>query len=288
MADKKTLKEDIAINKDFDLLTRSYQEHAVGQINFARFSVLYSREFSKELAEIFENVRYSYKSLDVQKGIKKVIKKNKRDVWILISSNNKLYGGIVMDSFNLFRERIKTANLAKTDLIIIGKQGKIFMDELNLKIPYEYFELPDTNVTVDYLKKISEKLIFYENVYVFYGKFNNLVSQTAVQAAISGEMSLDDQKTPSTNHKIKFLFEPSIEEILSFFENQILQLLLNQTVQEAQLARFASRINAMEAAQINIKKQLSMLTREEKRFKIIDMNKKQSELLAGRRLWNRK
>jgi ATP synthase F1 gamma subunit len=288
MADKKTLKEDIAINKDFDLLTRSYQEHAVGQINFARFSVLYSREFSKDLAEIFENVRYSYKSLDVQKGIKKVIKKNKRDVWILISSNNKLYGGIVMDSFNLFRERIKTANLAKIDLIIIGKQGKIFMDDLNLKIPYEYFELPDTNVTVDYLKKISEKLIFYENVYVFYGKFNNLVSQTAVQVAISGEMSIDDPKTPTTHHRTKFLFEPSIEEILSFFENQILQLLLNQTVQEAQLARFASRINAMEAAQINIKKQLSMLTREEKRYKIIDMNKKQSELLAGRRLWNRK
>jgi ATP synthase F1 gamma subunit len=288
MADKKTLKEDIAINKDFDLLTRSYQEHAVGQINFARFSVLYSREFSKDLAEIFENVRYSYKSLDVQKGIKKVIKKNKRDVWILISSNNKLYGGIVMDSFNLFKERLKSANLAKIDLIIIGKQGKIFMDDLNLKIPYEYFELPDTNVTVDYLKKISEKLIYYENVYVFYGKFNNLVSQTAVQVAISGEMSIDDPKAQATHRKIKFLFEPSIEEILSFFENQILQLLLNQTVQEAQLARFASRINAMEAAQINIKKQLSMLTRDEKRYKIIDMNKKQSELLAGRRLWNRK
>jgi ATP synthase F1 gamma subunit len=288
MADKKTLKEDIAINKDFDLLTRSYQEHAVGQINFARFSVLYSREFSKDLAEIFENVRYSYKSLDVEKGIKKVIKKNKKDVWILISSNNKLYGGIVMDSFNLFKERLKSANLAKIDLIIIGKQGKIFMDDLNLKIPYEYFELPDTNVTVDYLKKISEKLIYYENVYVFYGKFNNLVSQTAVQVAISGEMSIDDPKAQATHRKIKFLFEPSIEEILSFFENQILQLLLNQTVQEAQLARFASRINAMEAAQINIKKQLSMLTRDEKRYKIIDMNKKQSELLAGRRLWNRK
>jgi F-type H+-transporting ATPase subunit gamma len=288
MATQFSLKDDIAINKDFELLTRSYQQHAVGQINFARYSVLYAREFSKDLAEIFANVRYSYKSLDLQKGIDKIIKKNGKDIWILLSANNKLYGDIVIKSFRLFQERLKTADLKKVDLVIIGRQGKKMMHEAGIKVPYEYLELPDTNVAVEYLKKICAKLIYYENVYVFYGRFNNLVSQTPVQVALSGEMPLDDPTDKISKNRRKFLFEPSMEEILSFFENQILSLLLNQTVQEAQLARYASRITAMESAQNNIQTQLGTLTRAESRIKAMEINKKQSELLAGRRLWGRK
>lgn len=287
MAEQKKLKEDIAINKNFDMLTRSYQQHALGQINFARYSVLYSRGFSQDLGEVFADVKTSYKRRLLRKSIKNIVKKNGKDMWILISANNRLYGDIIIKTAKLFLTQLKDTDPSKVDLAIIGKQGKKLIDSENLNRPYEYYEISDTNVTVDFLKKLSDKLLYYENVYVFYGKFENLVLQTPVRVALVGDIPEPDPKDKKTLKKQSFLFEPSLEEILSFFENQILSLLFNQKVQEAQLARFASRINAMEAAQSNIQRQLKALNRKDKRFRMMSINKKQTELLAGKRLWNR-
>ncbi|HVF69458.1 MAG TPA: F0F1 ATP synthase subunit gamma [Xanthomonadales bacterium] len=287
MAEDKKLQEEIAINKDFGLLTRSYQEHAIGQINFARYYVLYSRDFSKDLEEIFSSVRTSYFRKSNKKTIKNMIKKNGRDIWILVAANNKLYGDIILKTVRLFITKLKDTDPAKVDLVIIGRQGKNMVDQENLNRPYDFFDVPDTSTTGDFLKKLSNKLASYENVIVFFGKYNNLISQTPAQIVLSGDVLMDEAHDSKLQIQQNFLFEPGIEEILSYFENQILSLLLNQTVQEAQLARFASRVNAMEIAQDNIQKQLDKLKRQEKRIKIMETNKKQTELLAGRWLWNR-
>lgn len=288
MALDKKLKEEIATNQDFGLLTRSYQEHAIGQINFARYSVLYSRDFSKDLEVIFSNVRTSYFTRVSTKELKNVIKKNGKDIWILVAANNKLYGEIILKTTRLFVAKIKDIDAKKVDIAIIGRQGKNIFDQANTNWPYDFYDIPDTNVTPDLLKKLSEKLINYENIYVFFGKYDNLVSQTPVQVALSGDILKDTPSDKESYSKQSFLYEPKIEEILSYFENQILSLLLNQTVQEAQLARYASRISAMESAQANIRKQLGILTRQQRATKMMEMNKSQIQLLAGRSLWKRK
>lgn len=297
MAEQKQLKEDIETSKTFNLLTRSYQEHAVGQINFARFSVLNSREFAEDLEEIFSNIKTSYKTRLLRKEVKSLVKKNGKDVWVLISANNKLYGDLVRRVCKLFAERVQKVSPDKVDLIIIGRQGKIIFEGFKLDRDYQYFELPDMNVSVEYLREICKNFILYENVNVFYGKFNNVISQSAVESSLSGNLESDNQddtvdKKDIENiekmKKMNYFFEPSLEEILVFFENQILSLLLNQTVQEGQLARFASRINAMEIAQKNIHKQLEKLVKKQKMFKVMEMNKQQLELIAGRSLWIKK
>ncbi len=297
MAQQKQLQEDIAINKDFKLLTRSYQEHAIEQINFARYSVLGSREFSGDLSDIFANVKSSYKNLLQRRNIKSIVKKNGRDAWVLITANNKLYGDLILKICQLFAENVKKSNPNKVDLIIIGRQGRNFFEELKTQRPYTYFEVPDFNVSADYMKEICQNFILYENIIVYYGRFNNIVSQAPIIVSLSGEITEGKDQENANVSKIipdagqkkeNFIFEPSLEEILIFFEKQVLSLLLNQAIQEAQLARYASRINAMEIAQTNIKKQLYRLKREEKMFKNMSMNKKQQELLAGRALWAKK
>jgi ATP synthase F1 gamma subunit len=304
MAEDKKIKERIETNEGFDLLTRSYQEHAVGQINFARFSVLYSRGYANDLAEIFSNVKTSYVKGLTLKENKGPVKKNGKDLWILLTANNKLYGDIITKTCQFFLSHLRSTRKENTDIAIIGRQGKNFIDESRIDWPYRYVEIPDTNVKVDYLKDLLTELIKYENIYVFYARYDNLISQTPVQAILSGEINIENTSEKSSSpadkkgwsdfiatdntKKQKYLFEPGINEIMSFFENQILSLLLNQTVQEGQLARFASRINAMETAQSNIHKQLENLKMEEKLFKMKSINKKQLELMAGRKLWNKK
>src|SRR5687767_9900400 len=99
-ADRK-LKEEIGINSQLKMLTQAYQEHAIVQINLARYSVVSSREFMAELSEIFSNVKISYqmylKSLEGhgKKAYLDKLQKNGREVLILLSSNGKFYGDLV-------------------------------------------------------------------------------------------------------------------------------------------------------------------------------------------------
>ena len=288
MAESKKIQESISINNGFDLLTRSYQEHAIGQINLARYSVLYSRGFAEDLSEIFSNVKKSYFKSLAADNLKSSVK-NGKELWILITANNKLYGDIIIRTCQFFMRHLKLAKQSKVDLVVIGNQGKRYLDESKINWPYQFIDVPDSNSNSEFLKELIMKLGLYENIYVFYGKYNNLVSQMPVQAALSGDLNIESETNNNTqNNKQKYLFEPDIKEVVKFFENQILTLLLNQTVQEAQLARFASRINAMESAQTNIHKQLEILKKQEKMLKIKNMNKKQTELLSGRKLWNKK
>src|SRR5438477_10553 len=106
--------EEIGLNTQLKMLTQAYQEHAIVQINLARFSVLSSRESMDEISEIFFNVKNSYelylKSLNgkEKKDHKDRIRKNGKEVLILLSSNGKFYGDLVTKVCRLFAEQVKT------------------------------------------------------------------------------------------------------------------------------------------------------------------------------------
>lgn len=281
--------EEIGVNEQLKMLTQAYQEHAIVQINLARFSVLSSREFMEELSEIFFNVKNSYelylKSLGgKQKQYHKDrIEKNGREVLILLSSNGKFYGDLVNKVCRMFAEQAKTMDV---DIIIVGNEGKKFYLGTGITKPYTYLDLPDTTVTLDMLKPLIQAIIGYKKATVFYGKFANIIDQSAVETSLSGDLPPSDKKLDQA--KEDFLFEPDLEKVMEFFESQILSMLLNQTVSEGRLARFASRIKAMEFAQNNIEKKLHLLTSRERKLRSMGMNKKQLQLFAGRALWNKK
>ncbi len=60
----------------------------------------------------------------------------------------------------------------------------------------------------------------------------------------------------SKKEQKEFLFEPSIEKILGFFETEIFASLFDQTIRESQLAKLASRILAMDTASDNINREI--------------------------------
>lgn len=295
MEQKQQLKEELITTKSMKMLTTAYQEHALEQINLARYSVLASRDFAEELTAIFSNVRTSYQNLiermvDRDKKQLEALRKrmkNGKDALVLISANNKLYGDLIPKICRLFVEQAKSSN---SDLIVIGRDGKHFVDQAAIGRPYKYFEFPDTNITQESLKPLTSYLIPYANVLLFCGKFNNVISQDAIVASITGDQPLpsENKSKSETQHERMFLFEPSIEYVMDFFENQIFSLILSQTISEAQLARFGSRIKAMETAQNNMQKQLEILIKRQQRLRTMEINKKQLELFAGRRLWGRK
>lgn len=287
MQASRKLKEEIGINSQLKLLTQAYQEHAIVQINLARFSVVSSREFMEELSEIFFNVKTSYQLyLEALKERDKKhydvrLEKNGREVIMLLSSNGKFYGDLVTKVSKMFLQEAKTKDV---DLVIVGREGKSFYDDSEIKKPYEYFEIPDTNVTLEALKPLIDTILPYKKVTIFYGKFNNIITQDPVKTSLTGDI----QEEKSNQPKEYYLFEPSVEKIMEFFESQIFAMLFSQTVNEGKLARFASRIKAMEFAQTNLQRQLDWLMGRQRRLHSLEINKKQLQLFAGRSLWNKK
>jgi F0F1-type ATP synthase gamma subunit len=65
----------------------------------------------------------------------------------------------------------------------------------------------------------------------------------------------------------RFIFEPTLEKIFHFFETQIMANLFSQTLLENQLARHASRVNAMEEALGHIEEESKKLHQMQTRLK---------------------
>src|SRR5258708_4594826 len=96
-------------------------------------------------------------------------------------------------------------------------------------------------------------LVEYEEIHIYYGKFKSIVSQTPDVIIISSETDISEIKKTKT---VKYLFEPSLEKILMFFEIEMFSSVFEQMVKESQLAKFASRMFAMDAASQRIKRNL--------------------------------
>ena len=293
MITKKILEEEIENLMGLSDMVRAYEEIAAGRIKQSRDSVLLNRTYMAEINEIFEEVIFSYKKqIEALMKAKKIknpqefsfINKNRRTLFVLISANTGLYGSIVKRTFDLFVQNSKNKG---ADLAIIGKLGVSMWKEAKINEKYYYFDFPDQSVNEEVLKKILNFLLSYEKVIVFYGRFQNLVKQDATFSDISGNSHPENAGNTPTKERVRFFFEPSLEKILEFFEEQIFASIFEQTIRESQLAKIASRLTTLDSASENIYKELTSVTSQKNRNVHQLQNKKQLQTFSSRNLWSR-
>lgn len=278
----------VAIQSEIELvdaikqLTQVYQEIAVIRMQKSRNSVLVTREFLEKLLEIFFEVKRSYNhEIELLMKEKPQITKRKKELCVLISANAKLYGDIITKVYKKFVSYIKDHD---PDIMIIGRLGRDLYEDQNVGKPYTYFEIPDAEVHMEDLKALISHLMDYSSINVFYGRFETIGVQKADVANITGDIPLDQDK-PSKERERVYMFEPDLKTIFEYFEKQTAGSLMKQTVHESQLARYASRIMAMEEAYENISDRSSKLYSERTKVKKRIQNRKQLETLSGLVLW---
>ncbi len=290
MRTKKTISEELESLGSFRDLVQTYEEIAATHMRKVRSTVLGNRDFLDGIKLIFQKVRSSYKEEVTQILLKRnknhpeaqhFFRHNGKTVYVLISANAGLYGSIIQETFNLFITEVKKK---PADVTIIGKLGLQTFKDLNLKIPYTYFDFPDNNIDPIQLKDIARHLTNYEEVIAFYPQFTNIITQYPTRGSITGEL-LDDKNT--TVKPEKFIFEPSLERVLAFFETQIITALFEQTLSESQLAKFASRMINLDKASDNIKELIGKGTFESQKISHYIENRKQRSLLSSMSLWHR-
>ena len=290
MPQRKIILEDLEALNSLKDLAQSYEEIAAIRMQQIKDSVLKTRDSLAELSDVFVDLKASYnreikelmaKRIVGDKSLTPSLQKTGKALLVYLSSNGKLYGSVTHKTFELFREGVKKPEFTNSDIAIIGSAGKEMYDNSHLANKYEYFELPDTDVKVEHIKKLMKKFLQYEKVYIYYGKFGNVVKQSPISTSISGEDIFEAEVPETVPREDRFIFEPTLEKIFHFFETQIMANLFSQTLLENQLARHASRVNAMEEALIHISEEEKNLNKMKNRLKHQVLNKKQLETMSG-------
>jgi ATP synthase F1 gamma subunit len=294
MAQKQVILEELEALNSLKNLAESYEEIAVIRMQKIKESVLKTRSFLTRISDVYVDLKSSYnkeikelleKRKKGDKHLLPLLQKNGKELLVYLSSNGKLYGAVTMKTYKLFIQELRKTASPKTDLLVIGNAGREMLANANLGKQFDFFDIPDTKVDIKHIKELMKKFLQYEKVSVFYGKFGNVVTQSAIATSITGEDIFETETVTQVPREDRFIFEPTLEKILHFFETQLMSNLFSQTLLENQLARHASRVNAMEEALIHIEEESKTLHRQTTRIKHLMQNKKQLETIGGLALW---
>lgn len=270
--------------RTLEQLTRVYSEVAARRMREVREGVLESRDFLQGVREIFDEVNTSYRKeilrLARGRGGEKLtfLSHNGKTAAVFLAANTGLYGDIIKRIFESYLADARTSN---AEMTIIGRLGRSMYLASGIERPYTYFDLPDWQTTAGDLRAIIDHLVQYEEIHLYHGKFDSIVKQTPNKYVIASGSEGGGAETG-----VKYLFEPSLEEIMVVFEKQIFAAMLDQVVRESQLAKFASRMLSMDQAGERIKKRLAGLEVEKLREMRASENRKQQEQVVG--IWTRR
>lgn len=285
----KYIQKEIPILTSLETIAHAYEESSIFKIQQIRNGVLGTRDYLIGLSQVYFDIKYS----EAQRRKEAVVKageqqassptKIQKTLIVLLSAGAKLYGDIIQDVFDEFIKAVKQD--AQADVMVVGRLGEeMFKDAVGAR-QHLFFEVPDVNLQARDLEPIIYHIVRYERVMVFHGKFYNLMTQKPSILNISGETILGEDARSSAQ-KVRFLFEPSLDKLVTFFETQIFATLFNQTVHESELARYASRVTAMEESLQFIKRRKKELFDRRGRLRRVEQQKRQLERISGMRLWN--
>lgn len=290
MINKQTVQQELDQLQGLIMLVETYETIAGTSVRRIRNSVLANRTFHMGLNRMFREITTAYKK-EVEYMMKKnkiktqgsdvsLIRRTKQTVFMVLSANTGLYGDVINRTFAAFMAEIKRT---QGDAVIVGRMGKIFFENMMPGSPFTYFDFPDNSIAIENLKQISEFLAQYEKVIAFYGVFKNLLTQE-VRASIVSGAELSTEKTEGQTVQ-PYFFEPSLEEITLFFENEIFASLLEQVFQESRLAKLAARMVLLDRAIIAIEGEIKHTILKKQQVHHRTANRQLLNSLSGVMLW---
>jgi len=275
---------------DLKILVETYKLIASSTMQKIRNSVLQNRAFYIGLDRISQEVEHAH-----QKELARLRRSQKRRndrmapnatssgkkrLSIFLSANTGLYGDIIAKTFGFFVEELKKN---PADIVVVGRIGKSLMEEFLPERKFVYFDFPDDRIDMPALKKIIDFTAQYDHAYAFYGRFRSFLTQEPVVSSVLGEEVVS---VTGTGEGTRYLFEPSLEVVVAFFEKEIFALLLEQVFNESRLAKLASRMMLLDRSSQHIEKSERRAHMLRQHIHHEFLNKKQLNAIAGVSLWD--
>ena len=241
MATINQMKITLYHDESLKLVARTLSEVSASRLQQIRGTIERNRGFYTEIAGLYHIVKTE--ALE-----RNILSKNKKAgaVSILISSNHRFSGAVENKLFLLY---VSHTPEFTTKRIVIGKTGQKFLKDSHYWADFDNMETVSDMPNKEELQKLSEEVRKFERIFVYYPKFKTILSQQPNFTDLTG--SIEPSPRGEYQKSFYYIFEPEIEKMYAFFDQQIVALLLEQTFLEAELARTAARLISMEQAQRN-------------------------------------
>ena len=291
MINKQTVQRELDQLQHLIVLVETYETIAGTSVRRIRNFVLANRAFHVGLNRMFREITSAYR-----KEVEHIMKKNKITtqhdgvsfvrrtkplVFIFFSANTGLYGDIINRTFTAFLTEVRRT---QSDIVIVGRMGRIFFEDMMPGSPFTYFDFPDNAIAIENLKQISIFLARYKKVVAFYGMFKNLVTQQVKASIISDTELPTEHRQNEMIHP--YFFEPSLEAVMLFFENEIFISILEQVFQESRFAKLAARMVLLDRAMITIEGEIRHTILKKQHVHHRAINRQLVNSLSGIALWN--
>jgi F0F1-type ATP synthase gamma subunit len=162
-------------------------------------------------------------------------------------------------TFDKFLDDYKDGDMEAT---IIGKVGQNLFTSYMPGAPFTYFDSIDFGSNPANFAEVIKHLVQYEEITVYYGKYQSVVKQIPSKTVVSSGTVISEE---DTENSVSYIFEPGLEEILMFFETEVFTSSFDHSIRESQLAKYSSRIFAMDKASQTISRALKKTKEDELR-----------------------
>jgi F-type H+-transporting ATPase subunit gamma len=283
MASERLIKSRIKSAKNISQITNAMQMVAASKMKRAQNAAISGRPYTEKIAQM---TAAFVAKIDPGKHPLLNINSNGMRLFVLISTNKGLLGGL---NTNLFRQLTKWYGadvLDNTVFATVGKKGEHFLVRTKKQLSVDFSDtLPFTNVIPALTKYITDGYLKQEfnEVTLIYNNFISALVQEPMQKKILpisqfSQSKENNEDVKNDKNSFEFIIEPGIDEILdqlliSYLENQV-----RDAVYEAEASEHSARMMAMKNATENALELIDLLTleynkaRQEKiTFEIADM-----------------
>ena len=258
-------------------LTSTFESIAAQNLANTRNKVLSARAFLEEAQKVYTEARdifiadhkLTQKKLEYHEQLS-IRQDNGKHLSVVIAPNTKLYGALPDQLLNAVTEEIRKE---PRDVLVLGKVAEDHFSRLKPPIPFTAIPVEDEDFTVEQISKIVHHVSGYRKVTAYYNHFRTILTSDVLESPLNLVVAENKEEKPQEPveepkglakfiKKDDALFEPSLEEVLNFFETTILKTLLRQKVRESLLSRYAARMVAMDVATENAKTAAKGLQRD--------------------------
>lgn len=234
-------------------IAQSYTEISARKLKEIRRDVERNRSFFDELSNLYRAIKVvAAEKYHIFAG------KNGKTAIVLITSNFRFYGTLNAKLVEFF---VKETASRPADIFVIGKSGADLLSSHTFPAFLTFLTFRKDLPSNEELKPFVAKLAPYKQVLLFYPQFQSILVQNPVVKDITESQNVK-QPTPIKRQNLldailskhhtwtdDYMFEPSIEKILEFFDTQMITLLVEEAFLESELAKTAARLVAMDQAQ---------------------------------------
>lgn len=224
-----------------ELLAEVYTDIARARLEKVRSGIERNRAFVAEIANVLHIVRVTAEEQGLSAKRKKKISAS-----VVITSNKRFhYGGL--DSRVVDFYVAHTAYTGFVDRYVVGSVGADVLTGKQYPFPFNPIRFDRDLPSASELVALASQLNDYQKVFVYYPQFMTVLSQRPTFVDMTGLISASSGGSGDRY----YIFEPEIEKILDFFEQQVMAILLEQAFLESELSRIGSQLVAMDNASIN-------------------------------------